>query len=403
MPEGGWRARASSTSTPTPISPWSPTASVRASSGRASRPRSSATARSRHSRSNRNGSTCTPITSLARDRTDHPLVDRLRRLRRRAPRTGVGDQRRAARRSRHVARRGHGRRPAAGDPRRDAPHGGGPRPRPRTGSVRHEHRAHPRTERLRGLRRGREPGPRARSAGSAVRHARPFRAGAEVRRRRGGDRHRTTDRRHRRVQPPGDQPPGQLGSGCRTARAVRSRTRGRHRHLLRRLPVRRVLVVADAVPAAVAPGRRHRGDASPAGRTRTATASTRRHDRGLVRRPSLALGPIPHQQQSRRVRHRQDHRATLGRGGHRAVRTDAAALRALRQRTPGRALLPQRGRRREVPRPPAVGDRVGRQCDPAPPADGMPAPPQLRHVPPRARPLCPPERCARTGRTRSRR
>ena len=55
-------ARASSTSTRTPISRSSPTGRARASCAKASRPRSSATARSRHFPSSRRAATCTPTT-----------------------------------------------------------------------------------------------------------------------------------------------------------------------------------------------------------------------------------------------------------------------------------------------------------------------------------------------------
>ena len=80
-----------------------------------------------------------------------------------------------------------------------------------------------------------------------------------------------------------------------------ARRRG-HRHLLRRVPVRRVVVVAHPVPPAMGAGRRHRGDDRPARDPGRARAGARRHGRGLVRWHPVALGPFRREQLARRLR-----------------------------------------------------------------------------------------------------
>ena len=99
---------------------------------------------------------------------DHPVVDRFRRVCRRVARTRSGDQRRPVGRSRHVACGGDGRRRAAGHRRGTEPDGTRSRPRPRAGCVRDEHRADPRAEFVRRLRRGGCAGAGARRPRSAV-------------------------------------------------------------------------------------------------------------------------------------------------------------------------------------------------------------------------------------------
>ena len=158
------------------------------------------------------------------------------------------------------------------------------------------------------------------------------------------------------------------------------------RHLLRRLPVRRVVVLADAVPAVMGAGGRHRGDGRAPRRPEGASPGTRRHGAGW-------FGDIPWlwdrfvvSSTPRRLRSRHRRWRRLADDVHAATRrADPAAVRALRQRVAGRALLPRRGGCHAVPASPVGGDRLGRQRDPPRPADGVAAPAQLRHVSPRPR------------------
>ena len=72
-----------------------------------------------------------------------------------------------------------------------------------------------------------------------------------------------------------------------------------------------------------------------------------------------------------------------------ASRADAAVVRAVRQRDPGCALLPDRRGRLGLPAAPAGCRRVRRERHPARPRFHQAAPSKLRNVSARARPVCP--------------